>query len=311
MKTVFFVSMLISVLLSSCSTPQLLKNNTTTTYKVNISGFVNSGYTFYTDSTYLYYYANCTGSTIDTGKYNVNGKTVILNSVITIPDVCKDDDSDTLTHQNYTLRIKDNAITTGVLDHDIYKRYIIEDTIKNRRSLDVFPTSQFTIELQLLQLQYSTFRAAIITSVANSQTVSYTPISCVLQLSHDNQLYVSQNTIFSLPYLIFAYLVKNDTAYKSNAFTRVPLVILALPQLLGNINFRYPIWYQELYVSVAQKTDYYLFNKISRIHTESQLGLTYSPSDYYSLSLSGVIPLTRGYNLDKTPRLSLMANFQF
>ncbi len=51
------------------------------------------------------------------------------------------------------------------------------------------------------------------------------------------------------------------------------LAVLALPHLLGNLGLQYPVIRNHLYLTAAERTDYYLFNSPLCVYIEGSLGL--------------------------------------
>ena len=79
-------------------------------------------------------------------------------------------------------------------------------------------------------------------------------------------------------------------------------LLFLVPQVLGNFNIQYPLIPRHCYLTVADRTDYYLFNSPAKIYMEGSVGLR-----LFVGSIGGEVrwvwPITQGYLENKKPYL--------
>lgn len=88
------------------------------------------------------------------------------------------------------------------------------------------------------------------------------------------------------------------------------LTYAMIPLLIGNMKFSIDVYPKYFQVIVGQTTDYYLHYKISRIFTASSVGIESHISDF-RLVAELLIPLSKGYRIDKKPYIQLSVGYYF
>lgn len=82
----------------------------------------------------------------------------------------------------------------------------------------------------------------------------------------------------------------------------VTCALLTLPQILPNITISAPIIKDHFYLGAGQRTDYYLFNSVSKIYTESSV-VARVFVHRIGAEVRWSYPLTQGFLEDKRPYL--------
>jgi hypothetical protein len=129
-------------------------------------------------------------------------------------------------------------------------------------------------------------------------------------LKRDNIRYVSSNSLPILVMLPFAAIDQIFNSDKKESFIPiimmpilVPMAIPATAVILSNIKFGYPM-NKNIIIMAGQKTDYFLFYHVSKVCTQSQLGLKLT-FGRINADASINIPWSRGYSDNKSPFLSV------
>jgi hypothetical protein len=82
----------------------------------------------------------------------------------------------------------------------------------------------------------------------------------------------------------------------------VTCAILTLPQVLPNITITAPIIKDHFYLGAGQRTDYYLFNSVAKIYTESS-AVARVFVHRFGAEIRWSYPLSKGFLEDKRPYL--------
>lgn len=136
-------------------------------------------------------------------------------------------------------------------------------------------------------------------SIPKSFETSFTSIALLKQ---QDKYYVSSNPL-NLCVLFGGAVIKNIFAKesKSPAYSVAALIVLS-PQMLTNFRLGYAP-NENIAFLVGQHTDYFLFYKVSRICTESSIGLKLS-NESFRATIDIRMPWTKGYSDNKRPYLN-------
>jgi len=133
----------------------------------------------------------------------------------------------------------------------------------------------------------------------------------VSTIKYDNINYVSSNTLIPIIIMVplgtlmalFTSLGAENSFLAAGAIGGIP----ASAAGLSNIKFGYPL-NKYIVLVTGQRTDYYLFYHVSKICTQSQIGVNLN---IYKISVNALIniPWTKGYSDKKEPYLSTGLGF--
>ncbi len=107
-------------------------------------------------------------------------------------------------------------------------------------------------------------------------------------------------TILALP----AILAEDSPIWKGQGKGWLLFGLFYLPQALGNLTFQLPLIPRYCYLTVSNRTDYYLFNSPVQIYTEGSVGMRLFAGSF-GAEVRYVWPITRGYLEDRRPYIGL------
>ncbi|MDQ7799059.1 MAG: hypothetical protein RDU76_09000 [Candidatus Edwardsbacteria bacterium] len=136
-------------------------------------------------------------------------------------------------------------------------------------------------------------------NLPNSFETSLVSISAIEQ---NKKYYISANPLFIGAALGGAGLVNIFNKETRSPIYGIAAVAILAPQILGNFKIGFAP-NSNIAFMAGQNTDYYLFYKISRICTESSIGIKLS-NDAFRVTLDLRIPWTKGYFDNKQPYIN-------
>jgi hypothetical protein len=122
------------------------------------------------------------------------------------------------------------------------------------------------------------------------------PIVAITKSDRENEVKIASNYLLMVP-AAFALGIEND---------RTLALLLSLPVTLPNLHIFYEIINKSVFLTLAQRTDYYVFRNNSQIYVYSEFSFGFKVIILdFSLKPNLSFPISKGYFRDRKPYIGI------